>query len=61
MLTKEAAMHIQHMQNALSQMNLQLHNVITYITGDTGMRIIRDILAGQRDQKILAERKRSSL
>lgn len=55
MLTKEAAMHIQHMQKALSQMNLQLHNVITDITGDTGMRIIRDILAGQRDQKILAE------
>ena len=55
MLTKEAAFHIQHMQKALSQMNLQLHNVINDITGDTGMRIIRDILAGQRDPKILAQ------
>ena len=43
------------MQKALSQMNLQLHNVINDITGDTGMRIIRDILAGQRDPKILAQ------
>ncbi len=55
MLTKEASTHIQHMQKALSQMNLQLHNVIRDITGDTGMKIIRDILAGQRDPKILAQ------
>ncbi|MGD0466628.1 MAG: IS110 family transposase [Gammaproteobacteria bacterium] len=55
MLTKKAASHIQHMQKALSQMNLQLHNVIRDITGDTGMSIIREILAGQRDPKILAQ------
>ena len=55
MLTKEAAMHIQHMQKALSQMNLQLHNVIKDITGDTGMKIIRDVLAEQRDPKVLAQ------
>lgn len=43
------------MQKALSQMNLQLHNVINDISGDTGMKIIRDILAGQRDPKILVQ------
>lgn len=55
MSTKEAAFHIQHMQKELSQMNLQLYNVINDITGDTGMKIIRDILAGQHDPKILAQ------
>jgi transposase len=37
-----AASHIQHMQKALMQMNLQLHHVVSDITGATGMRIIRD-------------------
>src|ERR687898_1299846 len=36
-----AAAHIQHMQKALTQMNLQIHHVVTDITGATGMRIIR--------------------
>jgi transposase len=49
-----AASHIQHMQKALSLMNLQLHLVVTDITGATGMRIIRAILAGERDPAILA-------
>ena len=44
-----AAAHIQHMQKALTQMNLQLHHVVTDITGATGMRIIRAIVAGERD------------
>lgn len=43
------------MQKALSQINLQLHNFITDISGDTGMKIIRDILNGQHDPKILAQ------
>lgn len=54
MLVREAASHIQHMQKALSQMNLQLHNVITDLTGDTGMRIIRGIVSGERDAQVLA-------
>ncbi len=41
--------HIQHMQKALSQMNIQLHNVINDLTGSTGLAIIRDIVAGQKD------------
>jgi len=44
-----AAAHIQHMQKALTQMNLQLHHVVSDITGVTGMRIIRAIVAGERD------------
>ena len=49
-----AAAHIQHMQKALTQMNLQLHHVVTDVTGATGMRIIRAIVAGERDPGILA-------
>jgi transposase len=49
-----AAAHIQHMQKALTQMNLQLHHVVTDITGVTGMRIIRAIVAGERDPNMLA-------
>jgi transposase len=41
-----SASHIQHMQKALMQMNLQLHHVVSDITGATGMKIIRAILAG---------------
>ena len=53
-LLDSAAAHIQHMQKALTQMNLQLHHVVTDITGATGMRIIRAIVAGERDPAILA-------
>jgi len=49
-----AAAHIQHMQKALTQMNLQLHHVVSDITGVTGMRIIRAIVEGERDPAILA-------
>lgn len=54
MLIKSAATHVQHMQKALTQMNLHLHNVISDITGVTGMAIIRNIVAGITDPKILA-------
>lgn len=53
-LLDDAAAHIQHMQKSLTQMNLQLHPVVTDITGVTGMRILRAILAGVRDPAILA-------
>jgi transposase len=49
-----AAAHIQHMQKALTQMNLQLHHVVSDITGVTGMSIIRAIVAGERDPRVLA-------
>jgi transposase len=49
-----AAAHIQHMQKALIQMNLQLHHVVSDITGVTGLSIIRAIVAGERDPSILA-------
>ena len=55
MLTQASSMHIQHMQKALQQMNLLLHNVVSDITGVTGMKIIKAILAGERDPNVLAE------
>ncbi len=55
MLVNHAATHIQHMQKALEQMNLKLTNVISDITGSTGMKIIRSILAGERDPQKLAQ------
>ena len=56
MLIQHVAVHIQHMQKALSQMNIQLHNVISDIMGVTGMKIIRAIVDGERDPKLLATR-----
>lgn len=49
------ASHIQHMQKALMQMNLQLHHVVSDITGTTGMKIIRSIIAGEQSPGKLAE------
>lgn len=54
MLIKSAATHVQHMQKALTQMNLHLHNVISDITGVTGIAIVRKIVEGVTDPKILA-------
>ena len=56
-LIRDAAAHIQRMQKALTQMNVQLHRVISDITGATGMRIIRAILDGERDPLRLAAMK----
>lgn len=53
-LVEYAASHIQHMQKALMQMNVQLHHAVTDITGATGMRIIRAIVAGTRAPDVLA-------
>jgi len=53
-LVRSAASYIQRMQKALTQMNLQLHNVVTDITGATGMRIIKAILNGERNPDALA-------
>jgi transposase len=54
MLVTCAAEHIQHMQKALEQMNVKLPEVISDVTGVTGMRIIRAILGGERDAVVLA-------
>ena len=54
-LIQSAASHVQRMQKALVQMNVQLPLVVSDITGVTGLRILRDIVAGQRDPQTLAE------
>lgn len=54
-LIKSASSEIQRMQKSLTQMNLQIHNVISDITGVTGTKIIDAILAGERDPYILAD------
>ena len=54
-LVKSAAAHIQHIQKSLTQMNLYLHNVISNVTGRTGMAIIDAILLGEHDPKVLAK------
>lgn len=56
-LIKEAGSHVQRMQKALIQMNLQLHKVVSDITGMTGMGIIRAIVKGERNSQKLAELK----
>jgi transposase len=53
-LVQMASVHVQHMQKALDQMNLQLHHVISDITGVTGTAIIDAILKGERDPYKLA-------
>jgi transposase len=53
-LVEMATAHVQHIQKALDQMNLQIHHVISDITGTTGLAIIDAILAGNRDPEVLA-------
>ena len=55
MLVTYAAQHIQHMQKALTQMNVKLQHVVSDITGVTGLAIIRALVAGQRDPTELAK------
>ena len=53
-LVEYASHHIQHMQKALTQMNVKLQHVIRDITGKTGMDIIEAIASGERDPRKLA-------
>lgn len=53
-LIQHCSPHILRMQKALLQMNLQLPQVLSDITGETGLRIIRAIVAGERDPHVLA-------
>src|SRR5215467_3241142 len=54
-LIQAATQHVQHMHKSLTQMNLQIHHVISDITGVTGLAIVDAILAGQRDAAELAK------
>ncbi len=54
-LVIQAGQHIQHMQKALELMNVKLTEVLSDVTGMTGMAIIDDILAGKRDPEELAK------
>ncbi len=55
MLIRYAGQHVQHMQKALEQMNVKLAEVVSDVTGVTGMAIIQAILKGQRDPLELAK------
>src|SRR4051812_22425683 len=52
---KTAAQCIQRMQKALTQMNLQLANVISDLSGKTELQILRAIVGGERDPERLAD------
>jgi len=54
-LLQHRAAHVQHMQRAFQQMNIQLPQVLSDITGETGMAIVRAIVAGERDGVKLAQ------
>src|SRR5262249_15901878 len=54
MLLTSAGQHIQHMQKARTQMNIELQHVFSDLTDMTGMTIIRATLAGERDLGPLA-------
>lgn len=54
MLISTSSRYIQQMQKALTQMNLKLHQVLSDLSGQTGMRIVRAILHGERDRLKLA-------
>ena len=60
-MVKIASTHVQHIHKALTQMNLQIHNVIRHVTGLTGLAILDAILAGERDPKKLAALKHGQI
>lgn len=54
-LTKSAGAEIQHAQQALNHMNIHLHHAVSDLNGETGLRILDAILAGERDPQKLVE------
>jgi len=54
LLLEQRASHIQHLQKALQQMTVQVTQVLSDITGTTGLQILRAIVAGERDPQVLA-------
>ncbi len=55
MLVTYTSQHIQHMQKALTQMNIKLQHVVSDVTGVTGMAILKALLNGERDPQKLAQ------
>ena len=53
-LIKDRARSVQHMQKALTQMNVQLDTVLSDLMGKTGQAILRAIVGGERDGTVLA-------
>jgi len=53
-LVKDQSRSVQHIQKALTEMNVQLANVLSDVTGKTGLHILRAIVAGERDGAKLA-------
>jgi transposase len=54
-LVEMASQHVQHIQKALTQMNVQFQHVISDITGLTGLAVVDAIVAGERDPTVLAK------
>jgi transposase len=54
-LTQSCGQEVQHMQQALAQMNIHLHHAVSDLIGETGLRILDAILAGERDAQKLVE------
>jgi len=50
-----AASHVQHMQKALERMNIKIHDVISDLNGVSGMKIVRAIVAGERQPERLLQ------
>jgi len=61
MILRSQGRFVQHMQKALTQMNIQLANTISDIVGETGQKIVRAILAGERDGLALAKLKNARI
>src|SRR5262249_32760545 len=60
MLIRYAAQHVQHLQKVLEEMNVKLTEVVSDIVGQTGMKIIKDIVRGERDPLQLAKHRHAS-
>jgi transposase len=61
MLLRDQGRHVQHMQKARTQMNIQLANVISDVAGETGQKILRAIVAGERNGEVLAAMKNARI
>jgi transposase len=61
MLLRSQGRDVQHMQKALTQMNVQLANVISDVVDETGQKILRAIVAGERDGQVLGSMKNARI
>lgn len=50
---RAASAHILHMEQALDRMNVKLHDVLSQVTGASGLRLVRALVAGERDPEAL--------